>query len=61
MTAFEYFQKRTDERLESIEDKVDQLLAFKHLSTGKVIGFSAVVGGIVSLAVAIIGIYFGAH
>lgn len=59
MTAFDYFQKRTDERLESIEDKVDQLLAFKHLSTGKIIGFSAVVGGLVSLTIAVLGIYFG--
>lgn len=45
----EYFIKRTDERLQSIEKKVDELLAFKW----QIIGGSAVVSALVTLVIEI--------
>lgn len=58
---YRYFRKRTDERLESIEAKIDLLLEFKNISTGKVIGISLVSGALTSVVIAVIGIYFGVH
>lgn len=58
---YRYFRKRTDERLESIEAKIDLLLEFKNISTGKVIGISLVSGGVISLVIGLVGIYFGVH
>ncbi len=54
-----YFQKRTDERLLSIEEKIDKLLEFKHTSIGKVAGASIVVSAIVSIVVGLGSVYFG--
>lgn len=43
-----YFMKRTDERLERIEDKLEQLISFRAL----LLGMSAVISTIVSWAIA---------
>jgi hypothetical protein len=57
--GIDYFQQRTDERLLSIEEKIDKLLEFKHTSLGKIAGASIVISAIVSLVVGLGSIYFG--
>ena len=48
----DYFIIRTDERLKAIEGKIDQLIGFRFM----LIGGSAMVSALISLAVAV---YFG--
>lgn len=57
MASNNYFQKRTDERLASIETKIDQLLEFKF----KLLGSSAAISAVVSLVVGLAAVYFGSH
>lgn len=54
MNNLEYFQKRTDERLESIEGKLDKLLEFKF----RLMGASAAISAVVSFIFFIAEIYF---
>lgn len=61
MSELKYFQQRTDERLASIEEKIDVLLEFKNLSTGKMIGITVSVSAIVSLAVGLVSVYFSVN
>ncbi len=56
---FRYFQERTDERLESIEQKIDKLLEFKHTSLGKVAGASIVISAIISISIGLVSVFYG--
>lgn len=55
--SFELFMERTDDRLERMDERLDNLLEFKAM----VLGGSIVVSVICSSIIAAAGIYFGVH